>query len=80
MTLYEPVNDTASNRAVMLLIHGGAYLKLLDQNSPDIVLMSYTYFAQIRLCRYFYRLPTRAQFIRITVEEVMVKKQYLAHW
>jgi len=43
--VYEPMNDTASNRAVMLLIHGGAYLKLLDQNSPDIVLMS-TYFAQ----------------------------------
>lgn len=37
--VYQPKGDTLSARPVMLLIHGGAYLKLLDQNSPDIVLM-----------------------------------------
>ena len=43
--VYEPYGDTLSERPVMLLIHGGAYLKLLDQNSPDIVLMC-DYFAK----------------------------------
>jgi acetyl esterase/lipase len=43
--VYEPQGDTASLRPVMMLIHGGAYLKLLDQNSPDIVLMC-EYFAK----------------------------------
>ncbi|QQR98959.1 MAG: T9SS type A sorting domain-containing protein [Sphingobacteriales bacterium] len=37
--VYQPKGDTVAQRPVMLLIHGGAYLKLLDQNSPDIVLM-----------------------------------------
>lgn len=44
--VYEPQGDTSHSRAVMLLIHGGAYLKLLDQNSPDIVLMC-NYFAKL---------------------------------
>jgi len=43
--VYEPYGDTLAERPVMLLIHGGAYLKLLDQNSPDIVLMC-DYFAK----------------------------------
>lgn len=43
--VYQPYGDTLSLRPVMLLIHGGAYLKLIDQNSPDIVEMC-TYFAQ----------------------------------
>jgi len=43
--VYEPHGDTFSLRPVMLLIHGGAYLKLIDQNSPDIVQMS-EYFAK----------------------------------
>ncbi len=41
--VYEPQGDTLAQRPVMFLIHGGAYLKLLDQSSPDIVL----------LCNYF---------------------------
>jgi len=44
--VYEPLGDTVSERPVMLLIHGGAYLKLLDQNSTDIVLMC-QYFAKM---------------------------------
>ncbi len=43
--VYEPHGDTLSLRPVMLLIHGGAYLKLIDQNSPDIVQMC-EYFAK----------------------------------
>ncbi|MCB0507804.1 MAG: T9SS type A sorting domain-containing protein [Bacteroidetes bacterium] len=43
--VYQPHGDTVSGRPIMLLIHGGAYLKLLDQNSPDIVLMC-DYFAK----------------------------------
>ena len=43
--VYQPHGDTFSLRPVMLLIHGGAYLKLLDQNSPDIVLLC-NYFSQ----------------------------------
>jgi len=43
--IYQPNGDTLAERPVMLLIHGGAYLKLLDQNSPDIVLLS-EYFAK----------------------------------
>ena len=34
--VYEPQGDTGRNRAVMLLIHGGAYLKLLDQNQKKL--------------------------------------------
>lgn len=44
--IYQPAGDTLSQRPVMLLIHGGAYLKLLDQSSPDIVLMC-NYFAKL---------------------------------
>jgi len=41
--VYEPYGDTLSARPVMLLMHGGAYLKLIDESSPDLV----------RLCKYF---------------------------
>ena len=44
--IYQPAGDTLSERPIMLLIHGGAYLKLLDQSSPDIVLMC-NYFAKL---------------------------------
>ncbi len=70
--VYEPMNDTASNRAVMLLIHGGAYLKLLDQNSPDIVLMS-TYFAQHGYVAISIDYRQEPNLLGLLSEEVMVK-------
>lgn len=70
--VYEPVNNTASNRAVMLLIHGGAYLKLLDQNSPDIVLMS-TYFAQHGYVAISIDYRQEPNLLGLLSEEVMVK-------
>ena len=44
--VYQPKGDVLAERPIMLLIHGGAYLKLLDQNSPDIVLLC-NYFAKL---------------------------------
>jgi hypothetical protein len=38
--VYQPKNDTASNRPVVVLAHGGGYIDLLDQKSPDIVEMA----------------------------------------
>lgn len=35
--VYLPKNDTATNRPVVVLAHGGGYIDLLDQKSPDIV-------------------------------------------
>lgn len=35
--VYQPKNDTASGRPVVVLAHGGGYIDLLDQKSPDIV-------------------------------------------
>jgi predicted esterase len=35
--VYQPKNDTASSRPVVVLAHGGGYIDLLDQKSPDIV-------------------------------------------
>ncbi|MFN8263540.1 MAG: T9SS type A sorting domain-containing protein [Chitinophagales bacterium] len=37
--VYQPKNDTAQNRPLVVLAHGGAYLEipLLDKKSPDIV-------------------------------------------
>lgn len=35
--VYQPKNDTASLRPVIVLAHGGGYIDLLDQKSPDIV-------------------------------------------
>jgi len=35
--VYQPKNDTATLRPVIVLAHGGGYIDLLDQKSPDIV-------------------------------------------
>ncbi|MDB5227364.1 MAG: hypothetical protein JWN78_1557 [Bacteroidota bacterium] len=35
--VYLPKNDTATNRPAVVLAHGGGYIDLLDQKSPDIV-------------------------------------------
>lgn len=35
--VYQPKNDTARSRPVVVLAHGGGYIDLLDQKSPDIV-------------------------------------------
>lgn len=35
--VYQPKNDTATNRPIVVLAHGGGYIDLLDQKSPDIV-------------------------------------------
>ena len=70
--VYEPQNDTASSRAVMLLIHGGAYLKLLDQNSPDIVLMC-NYFAQHGYVAISIDYRQEPNLLGLLSEEVMVK-------
>lgn len=70
--VYEPQGDTAQSRAVMLLIHGGAYLKLLDQNSPDIVLMC-NYFAQLGYVAISLDYRQEANLLGLLSEEVMVK-------
>lgn len=35
--VYLPKNDTVTNRPAVVLAHGGGYIDLLDQKSPDIV-------------------------------------------
>ncbi|MEN9448935.1 MAG: hypothetical protein RJA25_2225 [Bacteroidota bacterium] len=70
--VYEPLGDTVSERPVMLLIHGGAYLKLLDQNSPDIVLMS-TYFAQRGYVAVSIDYRQEPNLLGLLSEEIMVK-------
>lgn len=70
--VYEPQGDTASKRAVMLLIHGGAYLKLLDQNSPDIVLMC-NYFAQHGYVAISIDYRQETNLLGLLSEEIMVK-------
>lgn len=35
--VYQPKNDTVTSRPVVVLAHGGGYIDLLDQKSPDIV-------------------------------------------
>lgn len=35
--VYEPEGDTAAIRSAIIMVHGGAYLELLDQRSPDIL-------------------------------------------
>lgn len=70
--VYEPLGDTAQNRAVMLLIHGGAYLKLLDQNSPDIVLMC-NYFAQHGYVAISIDYRQEPNLLSLLSEEAMVK-------
>ncbi len=70
--VYEPQGDTASSRAVMLLIHGGAYLKLLDQNSPDIVLMC-NYFAQHGYVAISIDYRQETNLLGLLSEEIMVK-------
>jgi len=70
--VYEPQGDTAHDRAVMLLIHGGAYLKLLDQNSPDIVLMC-NYFAQLGYVAISIDYRQETNLLGLLSEEVMVK-------
>lgn len=70
--VYEPKGDTAHERAVMLLIHGGAYLKLLDQNSPDIVLMC-NYFAQLGYVAISIDYRQESNLLGLLSEEVMVK-------
>lgn len=70
--VYEPQGDTASKRAVMLLIHGGAYLKLLDQNSPDIVLMC-EYYAKRGYVAISIDYRQEPNVLGLLSEEVMVK-------
>ena len=70
--IYEPQGDTAQNRAVMLLIHGGAYLKLLDQNSPDIVLLC-DYFAKLGYVAISIDYRQESNLLGLLSEEVMVK-------
>lgn len=70
--VYEPQGDTGRNRAVMLLIHGGAYLKLLDQNSPDIVLLC-NYFAQLGYVAISIDYRQEPNLLGLLSEEVMVK-------
>jgi acetyl esterase/lipase len=38
--VYLPKNDTLTNRPAVVLAHGGGYIDLLDQRSPDIVKMA----------------------------------------
>lgn len=70
--VYEPHGDTMSQRPVMILIHGGAYLKLLDQNSPDIVLMC-NYFAQRGYVCVSIDYRQEPNLLGLLNEEVMVK-------
>lgn len=70
--VYEPYGDTLSERPVMLLIHGGAYLKLLDQNSPDIVLMC-DYFAKRGYVTVSIDYRQEANLLSILSEENMTK-------
>lgn len=70
--VYQPHGDTVSLRPVMLLIHGGAYLKLLDQNSPDIVLMC-NYFAQRGYVTVSIDYRQEPNLLGLLSEETMVK-------
>lgn len=70
--VYEPQNDTASYRPVMMLIHGGAYLKLLDQNSPDIVLLC-EYFAKLGYVAISIDYRQEPNLLALLSEEQMVK-------
>lgn len=70
--VYQPHGDTIAQRPVMLLIHGGAYLKILDQNSPDIVLMC-DYFAQRGYVCVSIDYRQEANLLSILSEEAMVK-------
>jgi acetyl esterase/lipase len=70
--VYEPHGDTLPMRPVMLLIHGGAYLKLLDQNSPDIVLMC-NYFAKRGYVTVSIDYRQEPNLLSILNEEAMVK-------
>jgi hypothetical protein len=35
--IYEPEGDTAALRAAVIMVHGGGYIDLLNQHSPDIL-------------------------------------------
>lgn len=70
--VYQPEGDTFSKRPIMLLIHGGAYLKLLDQNSPDIVLIS-EYFAKRGYVCVSIDYRQETNFLSLLSEEAMVK-------
>lgn len=70
--IYQPQGDTMAERPVMLLIHGGAYLKLLDQNSPDIVLLC-NYFAQRGYVTVSIDYRQEPNLLGLLSEETMVK-------
>lgn len=70
--IYQPHGDTFSLRPIMLLIHGGAYLKLLDQNSPDIVLMC-QYFAKRGYVCVSIDYRQEPNLLGLLNEEIMVK-------
>jgi acetyl esterase/lipase len=70
--VYQPHGDTMAERPVMLLIHGGAYLKLLDQSSPDIVLLC-QYFAKRGYVTVSIDYRQEANPLSLTSEETMVK-------
>ncbi len=70
--VYQPHGDTASQRPIMLLIHGGAYLKLLDHNSPDIVLMC-DYFAKRGYVAVSLDYRQEPNLLGLLSEETMVK-------
>lgn len=70
--IYQPFGDTLSKRPIMLLIHGGAYLKLLDQNSPDIVLMC-DYFAKRGYICVSIDYRQEPNLLGLLNEEIMVK-------
>ena len=70
--IYQPFGDTLSKRPIMLLIHGGAYLKLLDQNSPDIVLMC-DYFAKRGYVCVSIDYRQEPNLLGLLNEEIMVK-------
>ncbi|MFN8263541.1 MAG: T9SS type A sorting domain-containing protein [Chitinophagales bacterium] len=70
--VYQPHGDTLAQRPIMLLIHGGAYLKLLDHNSPDIVLMC-DYFAKRGYVTVSIDYRQEPNLLGLLSEEVMVK-------
>ena len=70
--IYQPHGDTVSLRPIMLLIHGGAYLKLLDHNSPDIVLMC-DYFAKRGYVTVSIDYRQEPNLLGVLSEETMVK-------
>lgn len=70
--VYLPKNDTATHRPAVVLAHGGGYIDLLDQKSPDIVELAID-LVQRGYVVFSYEYREEANPLALLSEESMVK-------